>query len=111
MISKRRLGSVMRYRQQIEKVLAAELSDVERELRNGELQVLERRQLVDATHARYRNEQHAAMCRDGFELGAQHFYAFTTRLALDIQTLQAQDRKSTRLNSSHTDISRMPSSA
>ena len=88
MTTKRRLDSVMRYRQQVEKLLATELSDVDRELRHGEVQVLERRQLLDATHARYRNEQHADMCRDGFELGAQHFYAFTTRLALDIQTLQ-----------------------
>ena len=30
---------------------------------------------------------------------------------LDIDALEVQDRKSTRLNSSHTDISRMPSSA
>lgn len=79
----------MRYRQQVEKLLAAELSDVDRELRHGEVQALERRQLLEATHARYRNEQHADMCHDGFELGAQHFYAFTTRLAFEIQTLQS----------------------
>ena len=79
----------MRYRQQIEKLLAAELSDVERELRNGEIQVLERRQLLDATQLQYSNEQRTDSCGDGFERDAQYFYAFTSRLALDIQTLQA----------------------
>ena len=33
------------------------------------------------------------------------------RLVLDIREADERDRKSTRLNSSHTDISRMPSSA
>ena len=86
---KRRLDSVIRYRQQVEKQLAAELSEVERELRHGELQVLEERQLLDATQARYRNEQDTAISRDGFERNAQHFYTFATRLTSDIQTLQA----------------------
>ena len=44
-------------------------------------------------------------------------YFFITKLVYVIEVIQAQysgmsqDRKSTRLNSSHTDISRMPSSA
>jgi len=87
-MKRRRLDSVMRYRQQVEKLLSAELSDLERELRHGEWQVLERHQLLDTTHAQYRNDQRTEICHDGFELDAQHFYAFTTRLAFDIKMLQ-----------------------
>ena len=40
-----------------------------------------------------------------------HNYRNTTITKTDIEDLIEKDRKSTRLNSSHTDISRMPSSA
>ena len=53
---------------------------------------------------------------DNLELACQHHLMLTLELK-DGEKLQAKasllykDRKSTRLNSSHTDISRMPSSA
>ena len=43
----------------------------------------------------------------GAFVALQNLNAVNTRL----DTVQNRDRKSTRLNSSHTDISRMPSSA
>ena len=49
----------------------------------------------------------------GYAFGADQLYAIPkyTGIALQTAWMVASDRKSTRLNSSHTDISRMPSSA
>ena len=45
-------------------------------------------------------------------MAAQYFAPVeTTASRQNVQSERAPDRKSTRLNSSHTDISRMPSSA
>ena len=43
--------------------------------------------------------------------GAKNFYTRAGAFGLDVNGTLIKDRKSTRLNSSHTDISRMPSSA
>ena len=54
-----------------------------------------------------------AGCGGGQEIrtALPRILSVSNRLVLDADALNALDRKSTRLNSSHTDISRMPSSA
>ena len=55
----------------------------------------------------------AALARDIREVFLEHLVIFFRDQQLSTAQFMAfaQDRKSTRLNSSHTDISRMPSSA
>ena len=64
---------------------------------------------VDRHVERGRADQ-AALIYDSPITDSQKTYTYSELLD-EVQTLGAVDRKSTRLNSSHTDISRMPSSA
>ena len=73
---------------------------------------------LDHSPAFYHRTSRAVVAVSGHEVGTSDFHSavdmLNTRLKLglcDIDCRAFSDRKSTRLNSSHTDISRMPSSA
>ena len=85
------------------------LSDLHIDLKNDStslqkivFQVEEQRQAADSIYAMYRN--------GNWESRVNELYFFYAIISLR-SNWEPKDRKSTRLNSSHTDISRMPSSA
>ena len=69
------------------------------------------KELTHARHDERRAKEAALREKQELERLTQQILEENKRLKEYVKTGEATDRKSTRLNSSHTDISRMPSSA